>query len=118
MSRKPLASYRNDLWLRRLGALAVLAAGVGVLLLDSEPMAGQEPKAKPFADPEAAFKLADANKDGKLSKDEFEKLLANAPRLKENPKAADFLFNRLDENRDGFLTLEEFRRVRDVLPPR
>src|SRR5436305_8827886 len=109
MTRKPL-------WLRRLAAFAVLAAGVGALLIDSEPTAGQEPKAKPFADPEAAFKLADTNKDGKLSKEEFEKLVGVAPRFRDNPKAADFLFNRLDENKDGFLSLDEFKKIRDLAP--
>jgi len=93
-------------------ALAFLCAGFGALLLHSEPTAGQEPKAKPFADPESAFKLGDTNKDGKLSKDEFEKLLSNLPRIKENSKAADFLFNRLDENKDGSLSLDEFKKIR------
>ena len=79
-------------------------------------MAGQEPKARPFLDPEAAFKVGDANRDGKLSRDEFEKLLANAPRLKDNPKAADFLFTRLDENKDRSLTLDEFKKLRDRGP--
>ena len=97
-------------------ALAFLCAGFGALLLHSEPTAGQEPKAKPFADPESAFKLGDTNKDGKLSKDEFEKLLSNLPRIKENSKAADFLFNRLDENKDGSLSLDEFKKIRELGP--
>src|SRR5262245_59011223 len=116
MSRKPVTSLRN-LSFRRLAALAVLTAGVGALLIDSEPMVGQEPKARPFVDPEGAFKLGDTNKDGKLSKEEFEKLVSVAPRFKDNPKAADFLFNRLDENKDGFLSLDEFKKIRD-LPPK
>ena len=49
----------------------------------------------------------DANNDDQLSRDEFEKLIGNAPRLKDNPKAADFLFTRLDENKDGSLSADE-----------
>jgi cytochrome c553 len=62
-------------------------------------------------DPEAAFKRGDANGDGKLSKEEFLKQAAEAPRLKGNPDLAKQLFERLDTNRDGVLTLEEFRKV-------
>ena len=96
--------------------IAVLAGAITGLALLSDESSGQEPKAKPFADPEAAFKLFDGNKDGKLSKDEFEKLIGNAPRLKENPKAADFLFTRLDENKDGSLSADEFKKIRDAGP--
>ncbi|HEX3147846.1 MAG TPA: DUF1553 domain-containing protein [Gemmataceae bacterium] len=99
---------------RRIVAFAFLAGGAALMLSNADPMAGQEPKAK--LDPAEAFKLADTNKDGKLSKDEFEKFLSNLPRIKENPKAADFLFNRLDENKDGFLSLEEFKKIRDIQP--
>src|SRR5262249_8891786 len=43
-------------------------------------------------------------------------LLANVPRVKDNPKAAEFLFNRLDENKDGYLSLDEFKKIRDLAP--
>jgi cytochrome c553 len=110
-----LGSQASSLGLRRLAALALLIAGLVALGIDSDQAVGQE-KAKVFADPEAAFKRADTNGDGKLSKDEFEKLVSNLPRVKENPKAADFLFNRLDENKDGFLSLDEFKKIRDLGP--
>jgi cytochrome c553 len=87
-----------------------------MLATEADTVSGQEPKARPFVDPEAAFKLGDTNKDGKLSREEFVKLLSNLPRIKDNPKAADFLFNRLDENKDGFLSLEEFKKIRELAP--
>ena len=46
---------------------------------------------------EAAFTRADANADGKLSRDEAQRLPAIALR-----------FDELDKDRDGFLSLEEF----------
>lgn len=46
---------------------------------------------------QAAFKKADANGDGKLSKDEAAKV----------PKIAS-MFDRLDQNKDGALDLAEF----------
>ncbi|MCW5664940.1 MAG: EF-hand domain-containing protein [Piscinibacter sp.] len=61
-----------------LGALAQTAA--------ADPAAAQ-----------AAFKKADANGDGKLSKDEAAKL----------PKIAS-MFDTLDQNKDGALDLAEF----------
>ena len=70
----------------------------GHLLADDKP---------PQVDPEILFKRADTNQDGKLSKEEFKKLLANAPRLKDNPRAIDLLFQRLDTNRDGRISRAE-----------
>src|SRR5215213_1994403 len=97
----------RSLLLARTAALALGLAG---------PTAGQEPKVKPFLEPERAFRLGDADKDGKLSRDEFGKLLANNPRIKDNPKAADFLFGRLDANGDGSLSADEFKKIADLGP--
>jgi len=49
---------------------------------------------------EAAFSKADANNDGKLSRDEAAKLPAVAAK-----------FDELDKNKDGVLSLEEFAAV-------
>jgi hypothetical protein len=99
-----------------LARVAVLGVGLVGLAALTEPTAGQDPKVKPFLDPERAFRLSDADKDGKLSKDEFQKATANNPRLKDNPKAADFLFARLDENRDGSLSADEFKKIAELGP--
>lgn len=66
---------------------------------------------KPNTDPEKAFKFGDKNKDGKLSREEFRQLLRNGPRFKDNPKIIDLLFDRLDADGDGSLTLAEFKNI-------
>src|SRR5262245_53175378 len=88
---------------------------IGLASLSTDT-SGQEPKVKPAVDPERAFQLGDTDKDGKLTRDEFGKLMANNPRVKDNPKAADFLFNRLDADGDGQLTLDEFKKIADLAP--
>src|SRR5688572_15379210 len=99
-----------------LARAALLALGLAGLAALSGPTSGQEPKVKPFVEPERAFRLGDADKDGKLTKDEFAKLLANNPRIKENPKAGDLLFARLDADGDGKLTADEFKRIAELGP--
>jgi hypothetical protein len=90
---------------------AVAALGLAGLVALSGPTAGQVPKARPFLNPERSFERGDADRDGKLTRDEFGKLTANLPRVKDNPKAAGFLFDRLDADRDGKLTLDEYRNI-------
>jgi len=104
---------RSCLFAARATLLAACLVGLTFLSTD---ISGQEPKVKPAVDPERAFQLGDADKDGKLTKDEFAKLMANNPRVKDNPKAADFLFNRLDADGDGKLTLDEFKKIADLAP--
>ena len=84
---------------------ALLAAGLlplAAVAQDGRDKPGRSP------DPAAAFKLGDADKDGKLSRDEFRKLVANAPRLKDNPALAKQVFDRLDADKDGSLSAAEF----------
>ncbi|HJZ93070.1 MAG TPA: DUF1553 domain-containing protein [Gemmataceae bacterium] len=102
--------------LRKTVSVVALCLCMAVLVGTSTDISGQEPKIRPAADPEGAFKLGDTDKDGKLSRDEFAKLMANNPRVKDNPKAADFLFNRLDANGDGYLTLDEFKKIAELAP--
>ena len=76
--------------------LVVLAAALSFAL----PALPQQPGPMPLgSDPsEAAFKAADTNKDGVLSRDEAAKLPTLAPR-----------FDELDKNKDGVPSFEEFR---------
>jgi hypothetical protein len=62
---------------------------------DTTPSA-QTPDPQPTS-AEDAFRRADANKDGKLSREEAAAIPAVAAR-----------FDELDANKDGFLSLEEF----------
>ena len=94
-----------------------IVPGLGFLLAcvivgTSDDLGAQPPK----IDPEAIFRKADANDDGKLSKDEWKKFAEVAPKLKDNPKAGDFLFGRLDANKDGFIILDEFKRIGSFAP--
>ena len=63
------------------------------------------------------FKRFDANKDGKLSRAEFEKFAEFAPRLKgEKKDAVDALFKKHDTQNNGYLTLDEFKKLGELMP--
>jgi len=75
---------------------AALIAVTLAMPLASAPAVAQA-VAQASAAAEAAFKRADANGDGKLSKEEAARLPAIAAR-----------FDELDRDKDGFLSLAEF----------
>src|SRR3954451_22219571 len=93
-----------DVTPRTLGLLAILA-------LAAAPARGEDPPARPSFDSEELFKQADADRDGKMSKQEFQFVTANAPRLRDDPQRADRVFGMLDADKDGSLSLAEFRRL-------
>jgi len=80
-------------------SLPVLLAGVALTAYaqTKSPSAEQPVAAKDKAVIEAAFTKADANADGKLSKDEAVRLPAISAK-----------FDDLDKNKDSQLSLEEF----------
>ncbi len=79
---------------------AALLAGASVAALAQSQPAANEPSARARLAVEAAFNRADANNDGRLSREEAGHLPAIA--LK---------FDDLDTNKDGFLSMEEFSAV-------
>src|ERR1700722_1212424 len=88
--------------------LTCLVLFVGCALLMGQ-IAAQQP------DPSALFKRGDTNKDGKLSFDEFSKLVGNSPKLKDKTDLTKKLFEKLDADGDGFLTLEEFKKIAAII---
>jgi hypothetical protein len=89
--------------------------GIGCLLAaaiaNSPELGAQQPK----VDPEAAFRKADANGDGKVTREEWNKFVEAMPKLRDNPRAAN-LFNFLDANKDGSLSLAEFKKLFELGP--
>jgi C-terminal processing protease CtpA/Prc len=92
-----------------------------VLFCASSVFANDDPQGKGqrARNPEAVFNKLDTNGDGKLSKEEFAKVVE---RMREKAKskgktlpakAGDGLFNRLDTNHDGFISLDEFKKMRE-----
>jgi hypothetical protein len=67
-------------------------------------------------DPETSFrKMADGKE--KVSKEDFQKqLLARFEELKSRPEMPGRMFDRLDANRDGRLTLSEFKAIPNLFP--
>ena len=82
-----------------LSSLPVLLAGVALSAYaqTKAPTTEQPVAAKDKAVIESAFAKADANGDGKLTKEEAAKLPAVGSK-----------FDELDKNKDGSLSLEEF----------
>lgn len=129
-------------------AVLVLAGFAAAVTQDTKQDAPQKKgKLDPAALQEAAFKRADADGDGKISKDELKKFLetarqgrparpgsdnkdkkeGDAPKKEgDAPKRpainVDEAFKKLDANSDGSIDKEEFKKVREVMgggrPPR
>lgn len=80
----------------------VVAIICGLAAVHARGEDGDRPRPGPGGrDPAEAFKRADADSDGKVSKDEF---------LKARSAESEQMFDRIDANRDGFIEPEEGRR--------
>src|SRR4051794_21639577 len=86
-----------------------IAGLLGMVILAGLALAADDPPERPRVPPQAVFLYGDADADGLLSRDEFRAIVARAPRLKGRGELIGPLFDRIDTNRDGSLTLEEFR---------
>jgi Ca2+-binding EF-hand superfamily protein len=99
--------------------VAGLALLCGVARADDDPggkKKGKNKDKRQAPNLESVFKRLDADGDGKLTLQEFEKsdLLPNQKSKKAETPAS--LFTKLDESRDGALSLDEFRKISEYLP--
>src|SRR5262245_37001243 len=95
---------------------AALLAGASPAVAQTSPPVGSAAKkalgtVKKKASADALFDRADADHDGKVSREEFRKAVASLPILKVKPPMADKLFAALDSNKDGFLTKAEIKQL-------
>lgn len=100
---------------RILGGFCLLASFlllIGSASAADAPAKGKGKLAGKFGDPEAMFKKLDANNDGKLSKDEFLKILDKLPADKQEQAktALSKLFDKISNGSDG-ITLEQLRKA-------
>lgn len=63
----------------------------------------------------ALFAVLDTDGDEMLSREEAGKAIGRVPRLKDNPAIVELLFNRIDQDGDGKLNIEEFEKLRQEL---
>lgn len=68
--------------------------------------------------PQAAFEKLDTNNDGELSESELTAWKDSIPFFKKSPDAFSPFIQRLDANRDGKLSLDEYRKIGALQQPR
>ena len=60
---------------------------------------------------EPAFKILDANADGKLTRTEFDSIKVGQKYFREHPEAVEPAFARLDADGNGALSFDEYRKI-------
>lgn len=86
---------------KKLVVCMVIGTAALMALPRLSPGQAQKPPASQF------FDEADANKDGKLSQQEFETYMQAKAKAR-----AQQMFQRADTDKDGFVTKEEFQKLR------
>ncbi|MCB1276633.1 hypothetical protein [Prosthecobacter sp.] len=81
--------------------LAILALAATLNAAEGDAKKPEGDKGKPKMNPEQVFAKKDADKDGKLSKEEFLKGSKDAAK-------SEAAFSAKDKDKDGFLSKEEF----------
>lgn len=88
----------------------VVAIICGLTAMHASGEDGERPRPGPAGaegrNPAEAFKRADADGDGKVSKEEF---------IKARSAESEQMFDRIDANKDGFIELEEGRRFMEAM---
>jgi hypothetical protein len=106
------ASFVRCFMARFLAALGLCAC---LVLVAGSAMGDDTPKGKGKAQmkkrPDLTFKKMDTNKDGKVTKEEFQGFMSKfgPQRLRDNADLIDRVFERADSNGDGSLSLDEFK---------
>jgi dienelactone hydrolase/Ca2+-binding EF-hand superfamily protein len=83
---------------------------------EAPPAPKAVPSAKAAPNLEEGFKAMDADKNGKLSREEFGVLKDNTPYFREHPDHLDPAFAKLDADKDAALTLDEYRNIAKPRP--
>jgi peroxiredoxin/mono/diheme cytochrome c family protein len=80
------------------------------------PVGKHQPMVAPrqMIDANLLMLAVDLNKDGKISQEEFVTFMKTRPRLRDNPKLIDELFKQYDLNKDGYLSLDELKKLPNV----
>jgi Ca2+-binding EF-hand superfamily protein len=95
-----------------------LIAAVAFAMIFCAPTMAQDKKGnRPSA--EETFKKMDADSNGKVTKEEYNKYLKAdermSKRLEQDPEFGNKQFDRMDGNKDGSVSLEEYKKYREEM---
>jgi EF hand len=115
LSRMRLIPFANPIKMMKTTIHTFSLLFIATSLSFAQPPAGPDGQGKPpRPSPEKMFEKIDANSDGNVTLEEFQK----GPRAQKNEAKAAEIFAKIDANSDGNITLEEFKSHRpDHKPP-